>query len=791
MANDIITQLQARNETLTQAIARYGSLNARTLLALSSQQATVIKLTQQLADSALRLEENSRNRADLMEKTQTFAGQFSKVFNVEVPDWKLPYEFQDNMVNLATKGGMNDTTRETLSLNLRDWSMDFNQQQTTLQNAAQVLIEGNLSSMQDLNRYMPEIAKAATTTRESAETWANAALATHDRLNIAPENFHAAQNMMYGISKNGGPTVAGQTQWIDKFAVKTGAQGLEGMAELTATMQIAMKNGASASVAAENFDHFLQTIFSKKTDNWFVSQGVDLQGSLLEHQQNGMGVSEAMIHIVQTQLEKMNPAILDTFKRTMQIEDLSARSNALQSMVTQFNLGEMFGDAQTVEFLAPVLANMEEYRQLKASTMQDSGKNLIDNDFSVQMALPIEQTKTLQLALNDLWLSIGLQLMPLIGELAQSLTPVIRQFSAWLREHPALMQNIAKIVGAIWLFNGALNVLKLGANVIASPFIRLVDIFLKVRASLTLTGAASKMLSAVNSLYNGAKWLTQLLGRGLIGALKLAGQTVFWLGRVLLMNPIGLVITAIAGAAYLIYRHWEPISRFFSAIWQRITTAFDGGIAGICRLILDWSPLELFYSAFSSVMNWFGVEMPASFSEFGSNLLGSLVDGIMNAFPALKGIIDQVKNALPDWLKTTMGISTEGSATAVTSTTNTASISPTTVVPGVAGAILTPPVGKQLAPSSKTTTSPSTPAAKNTAAKPASASLPGKSVTKPATLPSRSSGKVQVNFSPQITVQSNGQNTTKDIQNVLTISKRELERMINDVMAQQQRRGYA
>lgn len=36
------------------------------------------------------------------------------------------------------------------------------------------------------------------------------------------------------------------------------------MAELTAAMQIAMKNGASASAAAENFDHFLQTTFSKK-----------------------------------------------------------------------------------------------------------------------------------------------------------------------------------------------------------------------------------------------------------------------------------------------------------------------------------------------------------------------------------------------------------------------------------------------------------------------------------------------------------------------------------------------
>ena len=30
------------------------------------------------------------------------------------------------------------------------------------------------------------------------------------------------------------------------------------------------------------------------------------------------------------------------------------------------------------------------------------------------------------------------------------------------------------------------------------------------------------------------------------------------------MNPIGLVITAIAGAAYLIYRYWEPIKGFFS-----------------------------------------------------------------------------------------------------------------------------------------------------------------------------------------------------------------------------------
>ncbi|MGT1528121.1 hypothetical protein ACVPSO_24035, partial [Salmonella enterica subsp. enterica serovar Enteritidis] len=50
---------------------------------------------------------------------------------------------------------------------------------------------------------------------------------------------------------------------------------------------------------------------------------------------------------------------------------------------------------------------------------------------------------------------------------------------------------------------------------------------------------------------------------------------------------------------------------------------------------------------------------------------------------------------------------------------------------------------------------------------------------------------VQVHFSPQVTVQGSGANAAKDINNVLSLSKRELERMINHVMAQQRRREYA
>ncbi|ECI3850117.1 phage tail tape measure protein [Salmonella enterica subsp. enterica] len=784
MANDIITQLQARNETLTQAIARYGSLNASTLHTLSLEQTKITRLTQQLATSALRREENDKQRAGLLEKTQTFAGQFGKLLNVEPPDWKLPYEFQGNMVDMAAKGGMDNTTRNALSLNIRDWSLNFNQDQSALQSAASVMIEGGVHALQELSVYMPDIAKAATATRDSAQIWAQAAIATHGKLNIAPENFHSAQNIMASVTKNGGVSIAEQTQWLNRFAARTGVQGTEGLAELTATMQIAMKNAPDAGAAAANFEHFLKSTFSEKTDRWFASQGVDLQGSLLEHQQNGIGITDAMTHIVQMQLEKMNPQILDTFRQTMKIEDLAARGDALQAMAEKFNLGAMFGDRQTLDFLAPMLANAGEYRQLKTSAMQAAGQDPIADDFAVRTASPQAQTKALQLSLNDLWLTVGLKLMPAIGELAQSITPLVRQFSAWLRENPALVQGLTKMVGVIWLFNEALNILKLGANLIASPFIRLIDIFLKVKTGLAL-GGGSRALSVLKSFGNGAKSLATLLGRGLVSGLKLVGQTFIWLGRALLMNPVGLTITAIAGAAYLLYRYWEPISGFFAEVWERIKTAFDGGIAGVTRLILDWSPLGLFYNAFASVLDWFGIELPASFSEFGGNILDSLINGILNALPFLNGAIEKIKALIPDWAKSALGISAEMPSVAA-------------AVPGIAGTMVVQQASAPLASgakavttSAKTMTSPQPLKTKRAATLPTSAALPGKSAGKPYTLPSRAQSNVQVHFSPQVTVQGSGANAAKDINNVLSLSKRELERMINDVMAQQRRREYA
>lgn len=66
-------------------------------------------------------------------------------------------------------------------------------------------------------------------------------------------------------------------------------------------------------------------------------------------------------------------------------------------------------------------------------------------------------------------------------------------------------------------------------------------------------------------------------------------------------------------------------------------TAFDGGLLGILGLILNWSPIGAFYSAFAAVLSWFGIDLPAKFTEFGSNIIQGLWNGLIAKFEAVKG----------------------------------------------------------------------------------------------------------------------------------------------------------
>ena len=116
---------------------------------------------------------------------------------------------------------------------------------------------------------------------------------------------------------------------------------------------------------------------------------------------------------------------------------------------------------------------------------------------------------------------------------------------------------------------------------------------------------------------------------------------------------LGSVLGSVITIGNMIVSGWsmifDGIFSFASTAWENIKAAFDGGLTGILALILNWSPIGAFYSAFAAVLDWFGITLPTQFTEFGSMLIDGLVNGIKakisNAVAAVQGLAAQIKGA--------------------------------------------------------------------------------------------------------------------------------------------------
>lgn len=101
---------------------------------------------------------------------------------------------------------------------------------------------------------------------------------------------------------------------------------------------------------------------------------------------------------------------------------------------------------------------------------------------------------------------------------------------------------------------------------------------------------------------------------------------------------------------------WPGIAEFFTNRWADIKSAFDGGLLGIATLILNWSPLGLFYQVFAAVFDWFGIELPGKFTEFGGMLMSGLINGIKGMAGSVKDAVVGMGESTVGWFKDKLGI---------------------------------------------------------------------------------------------------------------------------------------
>lgn len=670
--SDTSRRLQERQNALTRATERYGQLGSSRMQHLNSELLRVSRTMEQIERQQRRLSAASAtsdalkaNRMALYGQGIEAYGMAQTVYHTVSPAVQQSMSFQDKMIDMSITAKYDNKTRDALAGQIKGWALKYNQYQDELQEAVGSLISDNIDNVSDIGFLMPDIARAATATRTSAQDWAKVAAVWQNSLKGAARDFGAVQNIMAYAGDQGSFEIPDQVKWMQSLAPMMAgiASGKEAVAEIGASLQIAKIGAGSTDEAANNFKNFLTKIFARDTQKQFADLGIDLQGSIASYKAAGISPIEGMLSVIERYLNAKSPEALAGFKSAMKIKNDTARDEALQALAKNFGLGDMFADMQVMAFIRPMLANMDRYREIRAGALRAADNDLLASAYDQRLKSPLEATKALMVSSRDLAITLGDQLAPSFISLTQELLPLIQGAKHWVATHPQFVSGAFKLISALLAIKIATVGLKLGLNLLISPFVSvwknavlLRANWLRLSLALGQGGKLRWLVTGFSAVAKGARTLSGVLSGGLVRGIMLAGRAVLWIGRALMMNPIGLVITAVAAAAYLIYRNWGAVSGWFKQRWADIQEAFNGGIAGTGKLLINWSPAGLLYKAFAAALKYFGVALPAKFTDFGGHLIDGLINGIKNKWGSLKSSVTGMGDSISGWFSEKLGI---------------------------------------------------------------------------------------------------------------------------------------
>jgi TP901 family phage tail tape measure protein len=233
--------------------------------------------------------------------------------------------------------------------------------------------------------------------------------------------------------------------------------------------------------------------------------------------------------------------------------------------------------------------------------------------------------------------AFGETIAPELKALTTWLGDVAEKTGAWARANPELAGLLVKTAGVLGVLLVVLGTLSIAISALLGPLAVLGAVFSFLAANPIIIAIG---LIAVAALLIYKNW--QPLAAFFSG---------LWssVDGVFAKYPILNWIFPIIGIPRLIARHWGEITGFFGRVWSEVKAAFSGGIGGVAALIVNWSPLGLFYRAFAGVLSWFGIELPGKFTDFAGQCMRSVWNGITaaasGAWQAVGAVWQTIKDA--------------------------------------------------------------------------------------------------------------------------------------------------
>jgi TP901 family phage tail tape measure protein len=296
-------------------------------------------------------------------------------------------------------------------------------------------------------------------------------------------------------------------------------------------------------------------------------------------------------------------------------------------------LTNLFGEG-FADDMALLVGGMDKYNDALGLVNNTTVKaGAMEREFNTQAATTANQMVILGNAWQESLISIGDALKPLLQAVAWIGTAALKIFNTIFAALGPLKPIITGVVGAFLSLAVVIPFVGYALTFYKAGVINFSNAMIALRAS-TIANTIATKLSALwtNSATLAQNLFTASLWRARIALV--AGTAAAWaLNAAMLLNPFVLIGAAIAGAAVLIYKFWNPISEYFGGVWKRIKIVFAPAIKFFSDVIGGIS------SAFSSFFGWV------------SDGFSSAWEGIKGAFSTVGEFFSGVGSAISNGFK--------------------------------------------------------------------------------------------------------------------------------------------
>ncbi|ELS5112487.1 phage tail tape measure protein [Enterobacter hormaechei] len=665
---DTSRRLQERQNALTRATERYGQLGSSRMQRLNSELLRVSRTMEQIERQQRRLSAVSATSDALKANRMALYGQGAETYAIGrtlgapvMASVKQYASFESQLRDISVTGDLDAKQERAIGLAIRQASLKINQLQESLMGGVGQLVADGMAPEQAAT-FAEMLGKTATATKADMTDLAKMTYAFSDALKITDaKELEQAFGMAATGAKLGSfelKDMAKALPGMTKAFAARGITGKEAIMEIVSSLEVG-KGSGSAEEAVTNMSNWLAAMGRNDTIQKYAKAGINYQKSMQNLVAQGFSQYESSLMIANAFIDDKGKAFVQQWEKAGAVGDREGQQKLMES----FGLAEVFTDIQTVNHLLSMRQGWDKYLSNKQEMKSPTAQNTLSTDFTKQNDTLEARWRRTQVGFNEAAISIGESLRPALIQLGETFIPLMDSVGKWIAANPQLVSGTIKVVGALLAFKMATIGLKLGLNLLISPFVNVWKNAVLLRANwlrLTLAlgegGKLRWLVTGFSAVARGARTLGGVLSGGLVRGIMIAGRAVLWIGRALLMNPIGLAITAVAAAAYLIYRNWGAVSNWFKQRWADIKTAFNGGIVGIGKLLLNWSPVGLLYKAFAGALKYLGIDLPAQFTDFGGHLIDGLVNGIKNKWESVKSTVSDLGDNVGGWFKEKLGI---------------------------------------------------------------------------------------------------------------------------------------